>query len=376
MAEFLPFTRPTIDEATIAEVAAVLRSGWIATGPQVARFELELANYLGGGRSVRVMTSATAGLEMALQAAGVGAGHEVIVPAMSFAASANVIVRVGASPVFVDVDLRSRNIDLAALRSALTAKTRAIMPVHFAGLAADMDPINEIAKQRGLRVVEDAAHAIGTLYKGRKIGSFGDLVCFSFHPNKNMTTIEGGAIATTDRAALKFFELQRFHGIERDADTNVDVVMAGGKSNLSDISAAIGIAQLAKLDDFNAKRGELVARYFERLRDTNIMLLPERGDVGHSWHIFTVLVDFKALGLTRPKFIAAMAERGIGVGVHYPSIPGLKFYRGLGFKPEDYPNAQRIGEQIVTLPLFPTMSEADVDRACAALLDVIARAAA
>jgi dTDP-4-amino-4,6-dideoxygalactose transaminase len=376
MSHFLPFTKPTLDEETIAAVAAVLRSGWITTGPQVARFEAALEAYVGGGRTVRVMTSATAGLEMALQAVGVGPGSEVIVPAMSFAASANVIVRVGAKPVFVDVGLRSRNIDVAAARAAVTSATRAIMPVHFAGLAADMDGINALAAEKGLRVLEDAAHAIGTEYKGRKIGSFGDLVCFSFHPNKNMTTIEGGAIATVDKAALKVIELQRFHGIERDAENNVDVLIAGGKSNLSDVSAAIGLAQLAKLDGFNAKRRELVARYFERLSDTKLMLLPERGDAGHSWHIFTVLIDFQSLGLSRQKFIAAMGQQGIGVGIHYPSMPSLKFYRGLGYRSEDYPNAHRIGREIVTLPLFPAMSASDVDRVCDTLLGQLARAAA
>jgi dTDP-4-amino-4,6-dideoxygalactose transaminase len=371
MSEFLPFTRPTIDEETIAGVAAVLRSGWITTGPQVARFEAALAAYVGGGRIVRVMTSATAGLEMALQGVGIGAGDEVIVPAMSFAATANVVVRVGAKPVFVDVELRSRNLDVQLLEAALTPRTRAIMPVHFAGLAADMDRVNDIAAKHRVRVVEDAAHAIGTEYHGRKIGSFGDIVCFSFHPNKNMTTIEGGAVASTDKAALKVIERQRFHGIERDADNNVDVVIAGGKSNLSDVSASIGLAQLAKLDAFNAKRRELVAHYFERLHDTDLMLLPERGDAGHAWHIFTVLIDFARLGLTRPKFIEAMATLGIGVGVHYPSIPSLSFYREQGYRPEQYPQAARIGEQIISLPLFPAMSEADVERVCVALLGLL-----
>jgi dTDP-4-amino-4,6-dideoxygalactose transaminase len=245
------------------------------------------------------------------------------------------------------------------------------MPVHFAGLAVDMDRVNDIAAKHRLRVIEDAAHAIGTEYHGRKIGSFGDIICFSFHPNKNMTTIEGGAVASTDKAVLKVIERQRFHGIERDADNNVDVVIAGGKSNLSDVSASIGLAQLAKLDGFNVKRRELATHYFERLSDSDLLLLPECGDAGHAWHIFTVLIDFARLGLTRPKFIEAMAKLGIGVGVHYPSIPSLRFYREQGYRPEQYPQAARIGAQIVSLPLFPAMSKGDVERVCVALQSVL-----
>jgi dTDP-4-amino-4,6-dideoxygalactose transaminase len=194
MKKMLPFTRPTLDEETIQGVAEVLRSGWLASGPKVAEFEAALSRYL-GGRPVRTQTSATASLEMALRACGVGEGHEVITPAMSFVATANVIVRTGARPVFVDIGLDSRNIDLDQVQAAITARTRAILPVHFAGLPVDMDRLYELARRHGLRVVEDAAHAIGSSWKGRRIGSFGDLVCFSFHPNKNITTIEGGAVS-------------------------------------------------------------------------------------------------------------------------------------------------------------------------------------
>src|SRR5271169_6737259 len=213
---FLPFTRPAIDEQSIAAVADVFRSGQLASGPKVAAFEADLAAYLGGGRHLRVMTSATAGLEMALEVAGIGPGDEVIVPAMSFAASANVVARLRAKPVFVDIDLYTRNIDLDRVPAAITPKTRAIMPVHFAGLAVDMDGLYGLAADRGLRVVEDAAHAIGSKYQGKPIGSFGDLVVFSFHPNKNMTTIEGGAISAADAATAQLLEQHRFHGIKHN----------------------------------------------------------------------------------------------------------------------------------------------------------------
>ena len=208
---WLPFTRPSIDEATIAEVAQVLRSGWLASGPKVAQLETELSAYL-GGRPVRAQTSATAGLELALLACGIGKGDEVITPALSFVATANVIVRVGARPVFVDVGLDSRNIDLDQTEAAITPRTRAIMPVHFGGLPVDMQRLYAIAARHRLRVIEDAAHAIGSSWAGRRIGSFGDLVCFSFHPNKNMTTIEGGAISGGSPEELKSIELHRWHG--------------------------------------------------------------------------------------------------------------------------------------------------------------------
>lgn len=370
-APFLPFTRPAIDAESIAAVAEVFRSGQLASGPKVLEFEAALAAYVGSGRQVRVMTSATAGLEMALTVAGVGPGDEVIVPAMSFAASANVVERVGATPVFVDIELRSRNIDVARIEAAIGPKTRAIMPVHFSGLAADMDAILAIAAMHGLRVVEDAAHAIGTRYRGRLIGSFGDLTVFSFHPNKNMTSIEGGAIATADAGAARLFEQHRFHGIERNAQGEIDVVFPGGKSNLTDVAAQIGIDQLRRLDGFNERRRALAARYFEELEGFAGAVLPERGDAGHAWHMFQLLIDFAARGMSRPAFQKQMAALGIGIGVHYPCIPGLTYYRQKGYRAEDTPVAARVGRETVTLPLFPAMQDGDVARVCGALREVL-----
>ncbi|HXQ31157.1 MAG TPA: DegT/DnrJ/EryC1/StrS family aminotransferase [Steroidobacteraceae bacterium] len=374
MPDFLPFTRPTIDEATIADVVAVLRSGWITSGPKVLELERGLAAYLGGGRQVRVMTSATGGLEMALKALGVGPGDQVIVPAMSFAASANVVMRLAAQPVFVDVELRSRNATAAAIAAAVTPRTRAIMPVHFAGLAADMDAINALAREHGLRVVEDAAHAIGTRYHGRLIGSFGDIACFSFHANKNMTSVEGGALSYADNTLTLPIGRERFHGISKDAAGNVDVYDAGGKYNLTDVAAAVGIGQLRSLERSNAQRRALARHYFARLGERlEPDVLPLSGDEGHSWHLFAVLVPFGRLGYSRDEFVARMRERGIGLGIHYPSIPGLTYYRQLGHDPRAFPNAARIGAETVTLPLFPAMTTGDVDRVCDAVLDLVAR---
>jgi dTDP-4-amino-4,6-dideoxygalactose transaminase len=371
MKPFLPFARPSIDAESIAAVGEVLRSGQLASGPKVAQFEAALAAYVGGQRQVRVMTSATAGLEMALEVAGIGAGDEVIVPAMSFAASANVIARLRAKPVFVDIDLYTRNIDLAHVSAAITSKSRAIMPVHFAGLPVDMDGLYALAAKHGLRVVEDAAHAIGSRYRGKPIGSFGDLVVFSFHPNKNMTTLEGGAITTAELGTAQLLEQYRFHGIKRNAAGEVDIMFPGAKSNLTDVAAQVGIDQLRRLDGFNARRLELAGRYYEAFGSYANVVLPARGDSGHSWHMFQVLIDFEARGMTRPAFQKIMAERGIGIGVHYPSIPGLKYYRDLGYREEATPVAARVGRQTVTLPLFPAMSDDDVQRVVHELKEVL-----
>lgn len=370
---FLPFTRPTVDEATIRAVGQVLRSGWITTGPQVQALEAELSAYL-GGRAVRTLTSATGALEVALQVCGIGPGDEVIVPAMTFAATSNVVVRLGAKPVFVDVDLATRNIDVAKAEAAVTKRTKAIMPVHFAGLPVDMDALYALAKRKRLRVVEDAAHAIGAAWKGKRIGSFGDLVCFSFHPNKNITTIEGGAIALADPAEAAHVDRLRFHGIQRDQAGNLDVVEAGGKYNLTDVAACVGLGQLRQLEKFNQRRRALAMRYFERLHTEPALLLPARGGAGHSWHMFAPLLPLDRITISRAEFIKQMAARGIGVGVHYTALHLFTFYRAMGYAEGDFPNAERIGAATVTLPLFPAMRVSDVDRVCKACVEIIAAA--
>jgi dTDP-4-amino-4,6-dideoxygalactose transaminase len=366
----LPFTRPDIDEETIAAVAEVLRSGWLASGPKVAQLEAELSRYF-GGRPVRTQTSATAGLEMALLACKIGPGDEIITPALSFVATANVIVRVGARPVFVDVGLDSRNIDLAQVEAAVTPRTRAILPVHFAGLPVDMDRLYELAGRKGLRVIEDAAHAIGSAWRGRRIGSCGDLVCFSFHPNKNITTIEGGAISGGSPDELRSIELHRWHGQVKSGPDGFDTLLAGGKCNLSDVAAAVGLGQLKHLEEFNARRRKLVARYFELWGARSPLRLPERGDAGHSWHVFTPLLPLPELRMSRRGFIEAMKERGIGVGVHYPAIHLFSAYRALGYREGQFPNAERIGRETVTLPLFPAMRDEDVDRVVRAVNEIV-----
>jgi dTDP-4-amino-4,6-dideoxygalactose transaminase len=371
---FLPFTRPTIDEETIQGVAEVLRSGWLASGPNVKKFEAALSEYC-GGRQVRTQTSATASLEHALLVAGVGAGDEVITPAMSFVATANVIVRVGARPVFVDVGLDTRNIDFDQVEAAITPRTRAIMPVHFAGLPVDMDRLYAIAGRHGLRVIEDAAQAIGSSWRGKRIGSFGDLVCFSFHPNKNLTSIEGGCVVGDSLEEMRELELHRFHGQRKEAADEVDTLFAAGKANLSDVAARVGLGQLAALERSNARRRELTARYFNLWADDAPVRLPARGDEGHNCHMFAPLLPLERLRISRLQFIQQMEERGIGVGVHYASAIHLfTAYRALGYRAGQFPNAERIGRETVTLPLFPAMELSDVDRVVEAANDILRRA--
>ena len=370
MSSFLPFTRPSIDEQTIAEVAEVLRSGWLASGPKVKAFEAALSTYF-GGRPVRTQTSATASLEHALLACGIGAGDEVIVPAMSFVASANVVVRTGARPVFVDVDLDTRSIDLDQAEAAISARTRAIMPVHLAGLPVDLDRVYALAERHALRVIEDAAQAMGSSYRGRRIGSSGDLVCFRFHPNKNITSIEGGAVVGGSSEEVRELELHRFHGQARIAADQVETYFAGGKANLSDVAACVGLGQLRQLEAFNARRRELAARYFALWGEDPPLRLPARGDAGHNWHMFTALLPLDRLRINRAEFIAAMAARGVGIGVHYPAIHLFSAYRALGYREGQFPNAERIGRETVTLPLFPAMSDSDPERVVTAAGEVL-----
>ena len=361
MTDFLPFTRPDLDDAAIAAVVGVLRSGWLASGPKVIEFEGALSTYL-DGRPVRVLNHATAGLEIALRVCGIGPGDEVITPALSFVATANVIARVGARPVFVDVDLDTRNIDLDQVEAAITPRTRAIMPVHFAGLPVDMDRTLAIAKRHGLRVIEDAAHAIGAEWGGRRLGSFGDLAVFSFHPNKNMTTIEGGAIAGGSPEEVEAIERLRFHGLKRTAPDAFEVLEPSGKANMPDVSACIGLAQLPRLRQFNETRRALAGLYFEHWEKKAPVRLPARGDSGHAWHIFAPLIPVDARRVNRVAFLKAMEKRKIGVGVHYQAIHLFAAYRAMGYREGQFPNAERVGRETVTLPLFPAMSAQDVDR--------------
>jgi dTDP-4-amino-4,6-dideoxygalactose transaminase len=365
--DFLPFTRPDIDEATIAGVGDVLRSGWITSGPQVKAFEAALSRYC-GGRPVRCFNSGTATLEVGLRLAGVGEGHEVITTPLSWVATANVALEVRARPVFVDVDPRTRNIDLNEMEKAITPATRAIIPVDLAGLPVDRDRLNEIANRRKLRVVEDAAQAFGANWRGRPIGSFGDLVSFSFHANKNITSAEGGALVLPDESLVPRCEQLRLQGVARSGEDGMEVEEPGGKFNLTDVAARIGLGQLPQLERFTQRRRALARRYFERWDRSLGCELPVEDYEQSNWHMFQVVLPPH---IERAGFMAAMREQGIGVGVHYPAMHLFKLYRRLGWREGQFPHAERIGRGIVTLPLFPRMADADVERVCAAVRNVI-----
>jgi len=368
-AAFLPFTRPSIDEATIADVGEVLRSGWITTGPKCQALEAALSERW-GGRPVRLANSGTATLELALRLCGVGPGDEVITTPLSWVATANVVLAVGAKPVFVDTDPLTRNIDLSRIEAAITPRTRALIPVDLAGLPVDRDRLNALAQQHRLRVVEDAAQSFGAQWGGRPIGSFGDLVSFSFHANKNFTSAEGGCLVLNDADEARAFEKLRLQGVVRLPDGNLEVESWGAKANMTDVAAAIGLGQLRSVDDFNARRRQLARRYFERWdRTLGFELPPVDLDNHGNWHMFQPLLPAD-LAARRGDFIAAMKERGIGVGVHYPAMHLFAMFRAMGHAPGDFPVSEDIGRRTLTVPLFPAMSDADVDRVCAATAQV------
>ncbi len=364
---FLPFTRPSIDETTIAAVGDVLRSGWITSGPKVQAFEAALSG-LCGGRPVRAFNSGTATLEVALRLAGVTAGDAVITTPLTWVATANVILEVGATPILVDVDPVTRNIDLDRLEAAITPRVKAVIPVDLAGLPVDRDRLYAIAGRHGLRVIEDAAQSLGASWNGRPIGtSFGsgrDFVSFSFHANKNLTTAEGGALVLPADIDAGLCERLRLQGVKRFPDGGMDVDVLGGKYNMTDIAATIGLGQLGHLDEFTTRRRALARRYFESIDRRLGLGLPPADFANSNWHMFQVLLPD---GADRGRFIARMKDRGIGVGVHYPALHLFSLYRARGFKPGDFPHAERIGAATVTLPLFPAMQDSDIDRVCVAM---------
>jgi len=367
---YLPFTKPTIDEETIQGVVDVLRSGWITSGPKVKEFEAALSQYF-GGRPVRAFSSGTATLEVALQLCGIGPGDEVITTPMSWVATANVILHVGARPVFVDIDPVTRNIDLDLLEAAITPATRAIIPVDLAGLPVDRDRLYDIAAKHGLRVIEDAAQSMGASWKGKRIGSFGDLISFSFHANKNMTTSEGGCLVLNDESQIALTEKLRLQGVVRAPDGTMDVDVAGGKANLTDIAARIGLGQLPHIDAFTEKRRELARHYFACFDRSLGCQLPTENLTDSNWHMFQILLPLDNLTIGRGEFIEQMRQREIGVGVHYPAIHLFTLYRALGFREGDFPHAEKVGRETITLPLFPDMSLQDVERVCAAIKEII-----
>ncbi|MBU3592426.1 DegT/DnrJ/EryC1/StrS aminotransferase family protein [Polynucleobacter sp. 78F-HAINBA] len=375
---FIPFTRPHFNQETIDAVAEVLRSGWVTSGPKLAEFEATLSEYF-GGRPVRCFANGTATMKIALQVAGIGSGDEVITTPISWVATSNVILSVGATPVFVDIDPVTRNIDLSKLAAAITPKTRAIMPVYLAGLPVNMDQLYDLAKQYKLRVIEDAAQAFGSQWKCQKIGSIGDLVSFSFQANKNLSTIEGGCLVLNNADETKLAEKFRLQGLTRQGMDGMDVDVLGGKDNLTDVNAVIGLHQLKQLPAFQARRSALAKQYFDAIRNemksaglANLNLeLPVENFTDSNWHMFQVVLPLDQLNVDRAQVMTELKDLGIGTGVHYPAITGFTLYQKLGYKVEATPVAERIGRSILTLPLFPGMADEDIGRIASALTEIL-----
>ena len=379
--QFLPFSAPSISEEEIAAVAEVLRSGWITTGPNCGKLETAFADYCGASGAVAV-ASATGGMHCVLQALDVGPGDEVITPSMTWVSTVNLICLLGATPVFTDIDRDTLMVSRAMIEPLITDRTKVIIPVHYAGAAVDMDPIRELAGERGIAVIEDAAHAAGTAYKGDRIGSKGTAI-FSFHPIKNMTTGEGGMVCSDDAELLTRVKSLKFHGLGVDAfdrqthgrSPQAQVLQPGYKYNLTDIAAVLGLGQRARLDGFNARRTELAERYHEQLADIPEIIPLGRVDLPqtHAWHLFIVRLDLEQAGMDRDAFMAALKERNIGTGLHFRAVRLQKYFvEALGMARGMLPNTEWNSDRILSLPLCPSMSDADVDDVVGAIRDVLA----
>ena len=369
--KFLPFSLPDIGEEEINEVVDTLRSGWVTTGPKTKQFEQDFAEYLGDGVQALAVNSATSGLHLALEALGVQAGDEVIIPSYTFTATAEVIRYLGATPVFVDSCEDTMNISPEAVERAITDKTKAIMPVHFAGLACDMDALIAIAKKHNLKIVEDAAHAFPTKYKGKLIGTLDtDAVVFSFYANKTMTTGEGGMVVSRDQAIIDRCKIMRLHGISRDAFDRYqsktpawyyEVVAPGFKYNMPDIGAAIGLHQLKKINRFQDLREKYAEEYFKQLSDLPLILpaKPAEENSQHAWHLYPIRLD-DTVSISRDEFIVRMAEKGIGCSVHFIPLHKQPVWRDTyHLTPEQFPIAEQAYQREVSIPLFTKMTSDD-----------------
>jgi len=367
---FLPYNQPDIGQAEIDEVVDTLRSGWITTGPKTKEFEQRFAEYVGARHAIAV-NSCTGGLHVALAAAGIGPGDKVIVPTMTFCATANVVVHLEATPVIVDVEPDTLNIDTQRLEAAITPRTKAVIPVHLYGHPCDMDRINEIAETHQLLVVEDAAHAVAAEWRGQRVGTLSPATAFSFYATKNLTTAEGGMITTDDDEYADKMRIWTLHGISHDAWNRYsaegswyyEVVVPGFKYNLTDLQAALGLHQLVRLEAMTWRRTELVAQYAEGLGDLPEIELPAcRPDVRHAWHLYAIRLRLSMLTVNRATFIEQLKAEGIGTSVHFIPLHRQPYYRDrFGFQPSDFPVADAAYERLISLPLYTRMTERDVD---------------
>ena len=367
--EFLVFGAPEIEQPEIDEVLAVMESGWLGTGPRVAQFERDFAAYKGAAH-VAAVNSCTAALHLSMLAAGLQPGDEVITTPLTFCATVNAIIHTGAVPVLADVDASTMNIDPARVREKITPRTRAVLPVHFAGRPCDMDSLCAIAKEHELKLIEDCAHAIEAEYKGLKAGTIGDFGCFSFYVTKNVITGEGGMVVAQREEDIARIKVLGLHGMSKDAwkrfsdegYKHYQVVACGFKYNMMDLQAAIGIHQLERVERNWARRREVWQVYQSAFAELPITRPMEPApDMRHAYHLYTLQIDKRRCGIERDAFLDAMTAHNIGAGVHYLSIPEHPYYRNAyGWRPEDYPNAMRIGRQTVSLPISPTLTADDV----------------
>jgi len=368
-AQFLPYHVPEIGEDEIQAVVETLRSGWLTTGPKVRQFEQEFAQWIGTPHAIAV-NSCTASLHLALDAIGITEGDEVIVPTMTFAATAGVVVHLKARPVLVDCHQDTLNIDPDQIEKAITSKTKAIIPVHFAGRPCDMDRILEIARHYNLRVIEDAAHALPARYGRRTVGTIGNITCFSFYAIKTITTGEGGMVTTENPEWAERIRIMSLHGISKDAwkrygadgSWYYEIIRPGYKYNLTDIAAAMGIQQLKKCDRFWEIREQYARLYNEGFKDVEEITTPPMPNCDqHAWHLYVIQLNLEQLSINRNEFIKLLKARGIGTSVHFIPLHLHPFYRDtLGYRPEDLSNASAVFERIVSLPIYPKMTEADV----------------
>jgi UDP-4-amino-4-deoxy-L-arabinose-oxoglutarate aminotransferase len=380
--DFLPFSRPSITDGEIAAVGEVLRSGWITTGPKTAQFEQEFCKYVGCAGGVALM-SATAGMHLALRAMGIGPGDEVITPSMTWVSTVNLIVLAGATPVFADIDRNTLMITPDTVRSRLTGKTRLVIPVHFAGAPADMEPIRKLAASKGIGLIEDAAHAVGTEYRGERIGKRGTSI-FSFHPIKNITTGEGGMFCSDDPKLVDHVRRLKFHGLGVDAydrqtqgrSPQAEVVEPGFKYNMTDIAAVLGLGQLERVDEFNRQRAELAMEYRRRLSGIEevLPLTDPPYPMKHTWNLFIVRLDIDRAGMSRDDFMQRLKQRNIGTGLHFRAAHLQKYYREvMGLQRGLLPDTEWNSDRICSLPLFPGMTERDIDDVVEAIKDVLGK---
>ena len=377
---FLVYGSPAIEETEIQEVVACLRSGWLGTGPKVAQFEEDFKRYK-GARCAIAVNSCTAALHLSMLAAGLQPGDEVITTAMTFCATVNAIIHAGLKPVLADIDAVTMNLDPEQVAHKITERTRAIVPVHFAGRPCPMDTIMDIARHHGLKVIEDCAHAIETEFRGQHAGTFGDFGCFSFYATKNIVTGEGGMVITNDQEGAARIKRLALHGMTQDAwrrfgdegYKHYHVVDCGFKYNMMDLQAAIGIHQLRRVELYASRRQAIWNRYTKAFSDLPLTVpAPIEPETRHARHLYTILVDQARCGIDRDAFLQAMTARNIGVGVHYLSLPEHPFYQErFGWRPEDYPQAMRIGRQTVSLPLSAKLKEGDVDNVIRAVEGVL-----